>query len=100
MRKGSYRRELSYWCQCISDNEKMLNQKSQTSFSFKDKNYNFFIKLGESIILDKKKSLEEKINNLIILESLRSIKKMSKLDELELLENRFAIIVENENWKI
>ena len=100
VRKGSYRRELSYWCHCISDNEKMLNQKSQTSFSFKDKNYNFFIKLGESIILDKKKSLEEKINNLIILESLRSIKKMSKLDELELLENRFAIIVENENWKI
>ena len=54
VRKGSYRRELSYWCHCISDNEKMLNQKSQTSFSFKDKNYNFFIKLGESIILDKK----------------------------------------------
>jgi len=37
---------------------------------------------------------------LVILESLRAIKKTSKPDELELLENCFATIIENENWKI
>ena len=100
VRRESYRRELSHWCCYISENLEIKNKKNSTGFSFENKNNNFFIKLSESIILNKNKSLKLKIDDLIILESLRSMKKMSKPDDIELLENRFACILENENWKI
>tara|TARA_B100001996_G_C18628907_1_gene580944 strand:- start:42 stop:1043 length:1002 start_codon:yes stop_codon:yes gene_type:complete len=100
VRRESYRRELSYWCFKISERKKINNEKNSARFSFKDKKNNFFIKLGESIVLDKSKSLKAKTDGLVILESLRAIKKTSKPDELELLENCFATIIENENWKI
>ena len=100
VRGESYRRELSHWCIEMSERIKINNDKKSISFSFKDKNNNFFIKLGESIVLDKNKSLEAKINGLVTLESLRAMKKLSKPDEIELLENCFTDIIEDENWKI
>ncbi len=100
VRVESYRRELSHWCLEMSEGIKIKNKKKPISFSFKDKNNNFFINLGESIVLDKNKSLKERINGLVILESLRAMKKMSKSNQIESLENCFANIIENENWKI
>ena len=88
VRIKGYRREISNWCLKIRNNDFTKIKINVKDWVF-GQNKNRFITHAELIVLKKDKSKNQKINDLIVLESMRALLKNINLKQLSILKKRF-----------
>ena len=90
VRIKGYQREISNWCLESSSNFSNQIKIDRTDWVFiKDKNK--FIDYAESVILTENKSEYEKINELILIDSLRGLLKNLNSKQISILKRRFKL---------